>query len=114
MGLPFAALLIKPEYDISARPSTTARSAATTMPSSRRASRWRNSGPTTAFRRSVNERKAGFWSSAWKMRADMLPNARLKGRGMMRGVDVGSGELAGDDLRRVLRKRSDHRNVGRL
>ena len=28
--------------------------------------------------------------------ADMIPGARLKGRGMMRGVDVGSGALAGD------------------
>ena len=25
----------------------------------------------------------------------MVPGARLKGRGLMRGVDVGSGELAG-------------------
>ena len=28
--------------------------------------------------------------------ANMVPGARLKGRGMMRGVDVGSGELAGE------------------
>ena len=27
--------------------------------------------------------------------ADMVPGAYLKGRGLMRGVDVGSGELAG-------------------
>jgi diaminobutyrate-2-oxoglutarate transaminase len=27
--------------------------------------------------------------------AGLLPDATLKGRGMMRGIDVGSGELAG-------------------
>jgi diaminobutyrate-2-oxoglutarate transaminase len=36
--------------------------------------------------------------------ADMVPGARLKGRGMMRGVDVGSGELAGAICARAFAK----------
>ncbi|TMV05667.1 diaminobutyrate--2-oxoglutarate transaminase [Ruegeria sediminis] len=35
--------------------------------------------------------------------ADMVPGAKLKGRGMMRGVDVGSGELAGEICARAFR-----------
>ncbi len=47
-GLPMALVLVRPSMMCSARPSTTAPSAATPTPSSPRASRSRNSGPTTA------------------------------------------------------------------
>ena len=38
--------------------------------------------------------KAKILEASLQEIADMIPGARLKGRGMMRGVDVGSGELA--------------------
>jgi diaminobutyrate-2-oxoglutarate transaminase len=36
--------------------------------------------------------------------ADEIPGARLKGRGLMQGVDVGSGDLAGDICARCFDK----------
>ncbi|MCA0995094.1 diaminobutyrate--2-oxoglutarate transaminase [Alloyangia pacifica] len=94
-GLPFAALLLKPELDVwkPAEHNGTFR------------------GNTHAF---VTARVAleKFWADgkfqaelATKAKliedelntiADMIPGAYLKGRGLMRGVDVGSGDLAGD------------------
>jgi len=94
MGLPFAALLIKPEHDIwkPAEHNGTFR------------------GNTHAF---VTARVAleKFWSDdAFEKQtlhkgemlrdrlaaiATLIPGATLKGRGMMRGIDVGSGDLAG-------------------
>ncbi|ANT63252.1 diaminobutyrate--2-oxoglutarate transaminase (plasmid) [Salipiger sp. CCB-MM3] len=94
-GLPFAALLMKPELDVwkPAEHNGTFR------------------GNTHAF---VTARVAleKFWADgkfqaelATKAKliedelntiADMIPGAYLKGRGLMRGVDVGSGDLAGD------------------
>jgi diaminobutyrate-2-oxoglutarate transaminase len=92
-GLPMALLLIKPEYDI-----------------------WRPAEHNGTFRGNnhafVTARVAleKFWSSdalvkstAAKAKlvtkrltaiADQIPEARLKGRGMMQGIDVGSGGLA--------------------
>ncbi|NDW00426.1 diaminobutyrate--2-oxoglutarate transaminase [Salipiger sp. PrR002] len=94
-GLPFAALLMKPELDVwkPAEHNGTFR------------------GNTHAF---VTARVAleKFWADgkfqaelATKAKliedelntiADMIPGAYLKGRGLMRGVDVVSGDLAGD------------------
>ena len=34
----------------------------------------------------------------------MVPGAKLKGRGLMQGVDVGTGELAGDICARAFEK----------
>ena len=98
-GLPMALLLIRPEYDV-----------------------WRPGehngtfrGNTLAF---VTARVAlhKFWSddafaaqiraksalvAEWLTRiAAEVPAARLKGRGMMTGIDVGTGALAGDICRR--------------
>ena len=36
--------------------------------------------------------------------ADLIPGARLKGRGLMQGVDVGSGELASKICARAFEK----------
>ncbi|MEC7668541.1 MAG: diaminobutyrate--2-oxoglutarate transaminase [Pseudomonadota bacterium] len=41
------------------------------------------------------KRRAKLIEDGLKTIADMVPGAYLKGRGMMRGVDVGSGDLAG-------------------
>ncbi len=93
MGLPFAALLVKPELDIwkPAEHNGTFR------------------GNTHAF---VTAKTAiyKFWSddkfqqelahktvmitTALNEIAELIPGAYLKGRGLMQGVDVGSGELA--------------------
>ena len=51
------------------------------------------SGADDAFRNEVAG-KAGLLEERLSRIAEMVPGARLKGRGMMRGVDVGSGELA--------------------
>lgn len=45
------------------------------------------------------ERKSRHLSERLKTIAAALPDARLKGRGMMQGIDVGSGELAADVCR---------------
>ncbi|QHQ34183.1 diaminobutyrate--2-oxoglutarate transaminase [Algicella marina] len=42
------------------------------------------------------ERRASLIEDGLRTIAGMVPGAYLKGRGMMRGVDVGSGELAGE------------------
>lgn len=41
-------------------------------------------------------RRADMIEEGLQTIADLIPGAYLKGRGMMRGVDVGSGQLAGD------------------
>ena len=82
-----------PSTTSGSRPSTTAPSAATPTPSSPRASRWRSSGPTTASS-ARSRRRPKCCARASERIASRIPGARLKGRGMMQGVDVGSGELA--------------------
>lgn len=92
-GLPFAAVLIRPDHDI-----------------------WEPAEHNGTFRGNTHAFVTGrvalekFWATddfadevaakgeRLKARlaeiAEMIPGARLKGRGMMRGIDVGSGELA--------------------
>ncbi|MBV7407780.1 diaminobutyrate--2-oxoglutarate transaminase [Maritimibacter sp. DP1N21-5] len=103
-GLPFACLLIKGEHDIwkPAEHNGTFR------------------GNTHAF---VTARVAleKFWADKVAMEgmiaeksetlhkklsevAKLIPGARLKGRGFMQGVDVGSGELASDICARAFKK----------
>lgn len=48
-------------------------------------------------------RRAGLVTDRLQTIAGLLPGARVKGRGMMQGVDVGTGELAGDIVRRCYR-----------
>ena len=93
MGLPFAALLIKPEHDIwkPAEHNGTFRGNTHAFVTARIALEkfWKDD----TFQKAINA-KAEILETALKRIVEMVPGARLKGRGMMRGVDVGSGDLA--------------------
>ncbi|MGI3211177.1 diaminobutyrate--2-oxoglutarate transaminase [Roseovarius tibetensis] len=93
MGLPFAALLIKPEHDIwkPAEHNGTFRGNTHAFVTARVALEkfWTND----TFQKSIHA-KAEVLEVALKRIVELVPGARLKGRGMMRGVDVGSGDLA--------------------
>jgi diaminobutyrate-2-oxoglutarate transaminase len=93
MGLPLAVLLVRPEHDI------------WTPAEHNGTFRGNNHAFVTAavaletfwadgrFEQEVRD-KAGLLEERLTRIAAMIPGARLKGRGMMRGIDVGSGELA--------------------
>jgi len=93
MGLPFAALLLKPELDIwkPAEHNGTFRGNQHAFVTARVALEkfWADE----AFQREISD-KALLLSGRLEGMARALPGARTKGRGMMRGIDVGSGELA--------------------
>ncbi|KAA9008181.1 diaminobutyrate--2-oxoglutarate transaminase [Histidinibacterium aquaticum] len=93
MGLPFAALLIRPEDDIwkPAEHNGTFRGNTHAFVTARVALEkfWADG----KFQDEIAG-KAKILKASLQEIADMIPGARLKGRGMMRGVDVGSGELA--------------------
>jgi diaminobutyrate-2-oxoglutarate transaminase len=93
MGLPFAALLVKPEYDVwkPAEHNGTFRGNNHAFVTARVALEkfWADG----RFQDKVRE-KGEFLERRLSEIAALLPNAGLKGRGMMRGIDVGSGELA--------------------
>jgi diaminobutyrate-2-oxoglutarate transaminase len=93
MGLPLAVLLVHPEHDIwtPAEHNGTFRgnnhafvTAAVALESF-----WADG----RFEQEVRD-KAGLLEARLTRIAAMIPGARLKGRGMMRGIDVGSGALA--------------------
>jgi diaminobutyrate-2-oxoglutarate transaminase len=92
-GLPFAALLVKPEHDVfgPAEHNGTFRGNNHAFVTARVALEkfWADG----RFRQAIGERAAYLKSRLTRI-AEALPSARLKGRGMMLGVDVGSGELA--------------------
>jgi diaminobutyrate-2-oxoglutarate transaminase len=92
-GLPFAAVLIRPEDDIwkPAEHNGTFRGNTHAFVTARVALEkfWADD----AFRKEIAA-KAEVLTGALTRIADRIPGARLKGRGMMQGVDVGSGELA--------------------
>jgi len=92
-GLPFAALLIRPEHDIwkPAEHNGTFRGNTHAFVTARVALEkfWADD----AFTKEIAG-KAAVLTEALRTIAAMVPGARLKGRGMMQGVDVGSGELA--------------------
>ncbi|UUP17200.1 diaminobutyrate--2-oxoglutarate transaminase [Nitratireductor thuwali] len=94
-GLPLATLLVRPEYDIfgPAEHNGTFRGNNHAFVTARVALEkyWADEG----FQESVRER-AGFLGTRLREIAAHLPDARLKGRGMMQGIDVGSGALASD------------------
>ena len=93
-GLPFAALLLKPELDVwkPAEHNGTFRGNTHAFITARVALEkfWADN----RFQKSLTE-KAQLIEDELNTIAEMIPGAYLKGRGLMRGVDVGSGELAG-------------------
>ena len=92
-GLPLAILLVKPEYDVfgPAEHNGTFRGNNHAFVTARVALEkfWADG----RFQAAIRERAAYLEGRLAKL-AGMLPAARLKGRGMFLGVDVGSGELA--------------------
>ncbi|WP_297770807.1 diaminobutyrate--2-oxoglutarate transaminase [uncultured Roseovarius sp.] len=103
MGLPFAALLIKPEHDIwgPAEHNGTFRGNTHAFVTARVALEkfWKDD----TFQKEIAT-KAEMLREALEQIADNIPGARLKGRGMMRGVDVGNGDLAGEICARAFEK----------
>ena len=94
-GLPFAALLVKPEYDVfgPAEHNGTFRGNNHAFVTARVALEkfWADN----AFQKTVAAR-GEYLKTRLAGIAEALPNARLKGRGMMLGIDVGSGDLASE------------------
>ncbi|SEO16964.1 diaminobutyrate aminotransferase apoenzyme [Salinihabitans flavidus] len=92
-GLPFAALLIRPEYDIwsPAEHNGTFRGNTHAFVTGRVALEkfWSDESFAVEVRRKGDALRKGLEAVAAH-----VPGATLKGRGMMRGIDVGSGELA--------------------
>ncbi|WP_274425702.1 diaminobutyrate--2-oxoglutarate transaminase [Chelativorans sp. YIM 93263] len=101
-GLPFATLLVKPEHDVfgPAEHNGTFRGNNHAFVTARVALEkfWADNN----FQETVLKR-AAYLRSRLAETADRLPNTRLKGRGMMLGIDVGSGELAEDICSRCFR-----------
>ncbi|WP_146586883.1 diaminobutyrate--2-oxoglutarate transaminase [Puniceibacterium confluentis] len=94
-GLPFAALLIKPEHDIwkPAEHNGTFRGNTHAFVTARVALEkfWKDD----SFQQALAD-KALILTAGLQAVADEVDGAVLKGRGLMQGVDVGSGELASD------------------
>ncbi|MFA8385941.1 MAG: diaminobutyrate--2-oxoglutarate transaminase [Pelagibaca sp.] len=103
MGLPFAALLIKPEHDIwkPAEHNGTFRGNTHAFVTARVAIEkfWSDD----RFEKEIGE-KSKMLTKALEDIAALVPGATLKGRGMMQGVDVGSGDLAGNICARAFEK----------
>lgn len=93
MGLPMAALLIRPDLDIwkPAEHNGTFRGNNHAFVTARVALEkfWADD----SFQKQVED-KAEFLTQRLKRIAKLVPGAALKGRGMMQGVDLGSGDLA--------------------
>ena len=95
MGLPFAGLLIRPDLDIwkPAEHNGTFRGNNHAFVTARVALEkfWSDD----RFQRQT-EAKAAFLTGRLKEIAALVPGAGLKGRGMMQGIDVGSGDMAAE------------------
>lgn len=93
-GLPFAMVLVRPEHDIMgpAEHNGTFRGNTHAFVTARVAIEkfWADD----ALQKDI-ARRAKTIEHGLETIATMVPDAKLKGRGMMRGVDVGSGDLAG-------------------
>ncbi|WP_164661680.1 diaminobutyrate--2-oxoglutarate transaminase [Tropicibacter sp. Alg240-R139] len=101
-GLPMALLLVRPEHDIfgpaehngtfrgNTHAFVTARVAVTKF--------WADD----RFQKDVAA-KARQMTAALEEMAELLPGSKLKGRGMMQGLDVGSGDLAAEICARAFR-----------
>jgi diaminobutyrate-2-oxoglutarate transaminase len=94
-GLPMALLLMRPELDVwePGEHNGTFRGNAHAFVTARIALEkfWADD----AFAHDV-KRKSAIVTEGLSTIADVLPGARVKGRGLMQGIDVGSGELAAE------------------
>ncbi len=93
-GLPMALTLVRPQYDVfgPAEHNGTFRGNTHAFVTARVAIEKFWSDDT--FQKTLAE-KSVILTTALGDLAEMIPGARLKGRGLMQGVDVGSGDLAG-------------------
>ncbi|MDP0925815.1 diaminobutyrate--2-oxoglutarate transaminase [Paracoccus onubensis] len=102
-GLPLALVLVRPEYDVfgPAEHNGTFRGNTHAFVTARVAIEkfWANK----AFETELAE-KAMLIEKRLTELADLVPGAFLKGRGLMRGVDVGTGELADEICGRAYEK----------
>ena len=85
------------------RASTTARSAATTTPSSPPGVALEKFWTNTQSRTEDISRRAQLRHRRLQDVGGLVPVSRVKGGGMMQGIDVGSGELAAPDRTAMLR-----------
>jgi len=94
MGLPFAALLLKPELDVwkPAEHNGTFRGNTHAFVTARVALEkfW----STPAFQQETERKAALLRARLTEIAQAIGPHATLKGRGMMQGIDVGSGDFA--------------------
>lgn len=94
-GLPFAAVLVRPQYDVLGRAehNGTFRGNNHAFVTGRVALEkfWADD----TFEKTVQERSA-YLRSRLERIAGTVPGSRIKGRGMFLGIDVGSGQLADD------------------
>lgn len=102
-GLPLALVLVRPEHDIfgPAEHNGTFRGNTHAFVTARVAIEkfWADG----AFQAELAE-KAALIEKRLSELAELVPGAYLKGRGLMRGVDVGTGELAGEICSRAYEK----------
>ncbi len=102
-GLPMALMLVRPQYDGfgPAEHNGTFRGNTHAFVTARVAIEkfWADD----TFQKEIATREKIIHEGLSKV-ADLVHTARLKGRGFMRGVDVGSGELAGDICARAFEK----------
>ncbi|MDQ2093463.1 diaminobutyrate--2-oxoglutarate transaminase [Rhodalgimonas zhirmunskyi] len=102
-GLPMALTLVRPEHDVfgPAEHNGTFRGNTHAFITARVAIEkfWADG----AFARDLKRREA-IIKDGLETLAGMVPGAKLKGRGLMRGVDVGSGDLAGEICGRAFDK----------
>ncbi len=102
-GLPMGLVLVKPDHDVlrPAEHNGTFRGNTHAFVTARIAVEkfWSD----TQFQDDI-ARRAQIVERGLQAIADLVPGARLKGRSMMRGVDVGSGALAGEICARAYRQ----------
>jgi diaminobutyrate-2-oxoglutarate transaminase len=102
-GLPMSLVLVRPEYDVfgPAEHNGTFRGNTHAFVTARVSIEkfWSDPG----FAKDISH-KARLLTDALQGVADLVPGATLKGRGMMQGVDVGSGDLAADICARAFQK----------
>lgn len=93
-GLPMALVLVRPEHDVFGPAEHNGTFRGNTHAFVTATAAIRKFWADDRFERELELKSERLTRNLQKI-ADMLPDARLKGRGMMKGVDVGSGELAG-------------------
>ncbi len=93
-GLPMALVLVRPEHDVFGPAEHNGTFRGNTHAFVTATAAIRKFWADDRFERELELKSERLTLNLQKI-ADLLPGARVKGRGMMKGVDVGSGELAG-------------------